>query len=228
MSGAAEPVGPPEFGDTPGVADAPGAPDEAPTQHLVAGTVGDRCVSCGTPLTSDQRYCVNCGERRGKARFTLPASDAPTSESLIPSPPPPPRAPRASSGTTIIAGVGTLLLAMGVGVLIGRDSSNMTNKTVAAAPTVVTVAGGAASGASTTTNSAPTGKTSSKSKGKSKGKSSKGKPSAAQAAKASQAASKVLGSSKALPPATVTEGQTGSGPGFNKKSHKFDGSFFGQ
>ena len=56
----------------------------------------------------------------------------------------------------------------------------------------------------------------------------KSKPSAAQAAKASQAASKVLGSSKALPPATVTEGQTGSGPGFNKKSHKFDGSFFGQ
>jgi hypothetical protein len=203
---------------------------EAPTQHLVAGTVGDRCVSCGTPLTSDQRYCVNCGERRGKARFTLPPSEPTTSEALAAAPPPPPRAPRASPGTTIVAGVGTLLLAMGVGVLIGRDSSNMTPRTVAAAaPTVVTVAGGAASGSSATTSSAQIGKKSSTGKGKSsKGKSGKGKPSAAQAAKASQAASKVLGSSKALPPATVTEGQTGSGPGFNKKSHKFDGSFFGQ
>jgi len=31
----------------------------------------------------------------------------------------------------------------------------------------------------------------------------------------------------ALPPATVTVGQTGHGPGYNKTG-KFDGSFFGQ
>jgi hypothetical protein len=233
MSSATEPVGPPEFGggneDPPTHSLVAGAEDP-PTQSLVAGTMGDRCVSCGTTLTSDQRYCVNCGERRGTARFTLPASSSAGGETPAPSPPPPPRAPRASSGTTIVAGVGTLLLAMGVGVLIGRDSSNATGRTVqAAAPTVVTVAGGAASGASATTGSSGSaGKKSSKSKKSSKGKSKGSKPTAAQAAKASQAASKVLGSSKALPPATVTQGQSGSGPGFNKKSHKFDGSFFGQ
>ncbi|MFZ0388585.1 MAG: zinc-ribbon domain-containing protein, partial [Solirubrobacteraceae bacterium] len=42
---------------------------EAPTENLVAGTMGDRCVNCGAPLSSDQRYCINCGERRGAARF---------------------------------------------------------------------------------------------------------------------------------------------------------------
>jgi hypothetical protein len=205
---------------------------EAPPQPLVSGTVGDRCVSCGTPLSSDQRYCVACGERRGKARFALPEGSMATAE---PSAPPPParssRPPRASSGTTIVAGVGTLLLAMGVGVLIGRNSADNVNArpVQAAAPTVVTVGSGA--GTPTTAASTGTGKSKKKSskgkgKGKGKGKAKGSKPTAAQAAKASAAASKVLGSSKNLPPATVTIGQSGHGPGYNKAG-KFDGSFFG-
>lgn len=211
-------------------------PDEAgeqpAKQPLVSTAAGDRCVSCGTPLTSDQRYCVACGERRGKARFALPAGPAATAELATPGPTvPSSRPPRASSGTTVVAGVGTLLLAMGVGVLIGRNSADNVNaKPVqAAAPTVVTVGGGA--GIGTTAASTGTGKStkkSSKSKGKGKGKGKQAsKPTAAQAAKASAAASKVLGSNKNLPPATVTVGQTGHGPGYNK-SGKFDGSFFGQ
>jgi hypothetical protein len=210
--------------------------DEPATQPLVSATVGDRCVSCGTPMSSDQRYCVACGERRGKPRFSLPAGGtAGALPSTEPAPasasPPAPRAPRASSGTTIVAGVGTLLLAMGVGVLIGRNSaSNVNARPVqAAAPTVVTVGGGA--GTATTANPGPSkpAKKTSKSKG-AKGKSkanNASKPTAAQAAKASNAASKVLGSSnKNLPPATVTVGQTGHGPGYDK-SGKFNGSFFG-
>jgi hypothetical protein len=211
-------------------------PDEAgeqpAKQPLVSSAAGDRCVSCGTPLTSDQRYCVACGERRGKARFALPAGPAATAELATPGPTvPSSRPPRASSGTTVVAGVGTLLLAMGVGVLIGRNSADNVNaKPVqAAAPTVVTVGGGGGAGTGTTAASTGTGKStkkSSKSKGKGKGKQAS-KPTAAQAAKASAAASKVLGSNKNLPPATVTVGQTGHGPGYNK-SGKFDGSFFGQ
>ena len=212
------------------------APDDAgqepPTQPLVSGTMGDRCVSCGTPLTSDQRYCVACGERRGKARFALPAGPAATAELATPGPTvPSSRPPRASSGTTVVAGVGTLLLAMGVGVLIGRNSADNVNaKPVqAAAPTVVTVGGGG-TGTGTTAGTTGTGrstKKSSTSKGKGKAKAKQAaKPTAAQAAKASAAASKVLGSNKNLPPATVTVGQTGHGPGYNK-SGKFDGSFFG-
>jgi hypothetical protein len=212
------------------------------TQPLVSAKVGDRCVSCGTAMSSDQRYCVACGERRGKPRFSIPmggtagapAWSEPTTVGA--SVAPPPRAPRASSGTTIVAGVGTLLLAMGVGVLIGRSSAgNVNNRPVqAAAPTVVTVGGGAASTGTATAGAAKTSPTkSSRSKGVkgAKGKAhanTASKPTAAQAAKASNAASKVLGSSnKALPPATVTVGQTGKGPGYNKTG-KFDGSFFGQ
>ncbi len=187
-------------------------------------------------MSSDQRYCVACGERRGRPRFSLPATgtaDAPPSTELAPvsASLPAPRGPRASSGTTIVAGVGTLLLALGVGVLIGRNSASTVNArpVQAAAPTVVTVGGGAGTG---TTAARPTSKTAKKS-AKSKGTKGKvkadnaAKPTAAQAAKASNAASKVLGSSnKNLPPATVTVGQTGHGPGYNKTG-KFDGSFFG-
>jgi hypothetical protein len=210
--------------------------DEPATQPLVSATVGDRCVSCGTPMSSDQRYCVACGERRGKPRFSLPAggtAGALPSTELAPASasPPAPRAPRASSGTTIVAGVGTLLLAMGVGVLIGRNSAGSVNArpVQAAAPTVVTVGGGAGTGITAASATNKSAKKTSKSKG-AKGKpkaNNTSKPTAAQAAKASNAASKVLGSSnKNLPPATVTVGQTGHGPGYDK-SGKFNGSFFG-
>lgn len=212
--------------------------DEPAAQPLVSATTGDRCVSCGTALSSDQRYCVACGERRGKPRFSLPAGgpagSLPSSEradTAVSAPTPAPRSPRASSGTTIVAGVGTLLLAMGVGVLIGRNSANNVNArpVQAAAPTVIHVGGGTGSGtaAAGPTKSARKSSKSATHKSKSKTKSAP-KPTAAQAAKASDAASKVLGSSnKNLPPATVTVGQTGHGPGYSK-SGKFNGSFFGQ
>src|SRR6201992_4065048 len=74
-SGAPAPVAPPSF--------ATGG--EAPTESLVAGTMGDRCVNCGAPLADDQRYCVVCGERRGAARFTLPTAGAAASTESTPS-----------------------------------------------------------------------------------------------------------------------------------------------
>ena len=204
------------------------AEKDAPTQQLVAATLGDRCVSCGVPLSSDQRYCVNCGERRGKLRFALPTAAAAATEvsqtrrSAWRRGPSGDR-PRVSSGATLVAGVGTLLLAMGVGVLIGHTSG--TPKQAAAPPVqVVSVGGGSGS-----TTAAGTPAKSSKGGGshsKSKASAAAGAPPAAVAAKASNAASKVLGGSKNLPPATVTVGQQGHGPGFNK-SGKFDGSFFG-
>ena len=129
--------------------------------------------------------------------------------------------------------MGTLLLAMGVGVLIGRNSaSNVNTRPVqAAAPTVVTVGGGAGTGADGRQRDQQVGQArhrSPRAPRASQRPTTPPQPTAAQAAKASNAASKVLGSSnKALPPATVTVGQTGHGPGYNKTG-KFDGSFFGQ
>ena len=116
------------------------APDDAQTQELVSSAVGDRCTNCQAPLASDQRYCVTCGERRGKARFNFAAPAAPAA---APAPSPKrERAPRPSSGATLIAGVATLLLAMGIGFLIGNANNNGNTRAAAAPPQVITVAGG--------------------------------------------------------------------------------------
>lgn len=238
--------------------------DGAPTEALVAGAVGDRCVNCGAPLSSDQRYCVNCGERRGQPRFTLAQQQKSAPADTAPLAPPPGllrksrilggATPRMSGGATLVAGVGTLLLAMGVGVLIGHNSAGTNNSKAAAAPQVIRLqdGGSSSSGASTTAGTGGSAGSSSsgsstsgggshakhKSSGGSKHKSGSGshkKSASASVAKApppvvvhkaAQAASKVLGGSN-TPPPTVTQGQKGSGPGFNKKTHKFDGSFFG-
>ena len=32
------------------------------------GNEGDTCPQCGSALATDQRYCLNCGSRRGEAR----------------------------------------------------------------------------------------------------------------------------------------------------------------
>ena len=128
------------------------APDDAQTQELVSSAVGDRCTNCQAPLASDQRYCVTCGERRGKARFNFAAPAAPAA---APAPSPKrERAPRPSSGATLIAGVATLLLAMGIGFLIGNANNNGNTRAAAAPPQVITVAGNALGGGAS--NLAPT------------------------------------------------------------------------
>jgi hypothetical protein len=207
---------------------------EDPTlpQQVELAAVGDRCVACGAPLSSDQRYCVNCGERRTAPRFTLAAAAAPAAETVTTVTHRSSPRRRASSGTTMVAGIGTLLLAMGVGVLIGRTNSTTTGSQRAAATNIhVTVGGGTGSGAgsaaTTPANSNAgthrSGATSSKASAAAAAKQ------AATAKKAVAAAGKVLGSnSKNLPPPNVAVGSTGSGAGYSKKTHKFTGTFFGQ
>lgn len=131
------------------------------TPTLFAGD-GEPCTSCGAPLAADQRYCLTCGHRRAAAR--LPFLDILREEpptQLVPLhqpigvggpvggvlPPPDGFVGRARANTGLIAGVGVLLLAMLIGVLIGsgfgRDDSN--NAAFAnQKPVVVSVGGGAA------------------------------------------------------------------------------------
>jgi hypothetical protein len=128
-------------------------PDDAPTTEFVAAGVGDRCSNCQTPLASDQRYCVNCGERRGKSRFAFDATNAQTASAAPPKKPT--HRPHVSSSFGFIAGVATLLLAMGVGVLIGHDTGKSAKTTEAAAPSqVIKIEGGGGSGGNSSTKSA--------------------------------------------------------------------------
>lgn len=213
--------------------------DGTPTETLVASAVGDRCVNCGATLQSDQRYCVVCGERRGAPRFALPAPAATTETTITTSVSGRggPRSPRFGSATTLVAGVGTLLLALLVGFLIGNAASKNNTKTVNAPAPKITVlntggsgnTGSASTPTSTTSNSGA--KTSSGSH-KSKTKASKATVSKKAAKAETNAAQKTLGGN-GTPPANTKVGQKCSGsacnkPGYNKKTKKFDGSFFGQ
>jgi hypothetical protein len=185
---------------------------EDPTRELPAAPTGaaeDRCSSCGAPLAHDQRYCVECGERRGQSRFPVaqPVTEVRTTRKTRAAEAP--RRPRVSSGTALVAGVGVLLLAIGLGVLIGRINNN-NNTQKASAPSVITVQGGSGGAASTpttpTTTSAAHQTPKSKAKLKAAAKATAPPPAAVQK-KATQAAGKVLGNSKNLPPPTATTGQ---------------------
>lgn len=97
------------------------------------------CAACGAPLAPDQRYCLHCGEVRLAARRELPAGlhrRERLLESVLDGAVSP--AERRPSTATALAGLACLLLAMGVGVLIGRsaggDPPSAAPITIAGAP----------------------------------------------------------------------------------------------
>jgi hypothetical protein len=93
-----------------------------PTEQL--GHPGDGCPSCGSPLASDQRYCLECGYRRAASRVPyaqlLTGRDVdevlPTTEA---SGPPPPEKPRYSPQLLAGATGGAAALLLGLGMLVG-------------------------------------------------------------------------------------------------------------
>lgn len=117
----------------------------------------DACPNCGSSLLADQRYCLQCGQRRGDPR--LPFMDAVVFMDAARHPQPaeavtaagatpqPDRRPFMSANASLVAGVATLVLAIGVGVLIGRSGGS--GSTTAAAPQIIRVGGGGTESAST-------------------------------------------------------------------------------
>jgi len=118
----------------------------------------DNCPSCGAGLAPDQRYCLTCGHRRGDPR--LPFMDAvvfmesakrPTQAPAVEAAPrPPDRRPIISANASLVAGVATLVLAIGVGVLIGRSGDGGASNAAGPAPQIIRVGGGGSGIASTT------------------------------------------------------------------------------
>jgi hypothetical protein len=174
----------------------------------------EQCSACGAAMACDQRYCVECGERRGPARVPALTERAPSAREA-PSASPSPRRARVPLNSTLLAGIGTLLLAMGVGVLIGRSGASTSAKPPPAQ--VVTIAGGAgAAGTSTAPSTSPAGTATTAKPG--------GATGAAGAAGAGGGKSASQTHAKA-PPKAVKVGSPGKGAGY-QHGH-FTGNFFG-
>jgi hypothetical protein len=192
----------------------PASTDGATTEvhPTMVASIREQCSACGAAMASDQRYCVECGERRGPARVPLMEGIAQGSEQA-PTPRRPSRRAGMSVNSTLIAGIGTLLLAMGIGVLIGR-TGNTSAKTAPAQVVTVAGAGPAATGttasAPTTSSGSPTSTT----------KASGGHPAASSTSTPKSPSKKAA----IPPPKPVTVGTPGHGPGY--ENGKFTGNFF--
>jgi hypothetical protein len=141
------------------------------------GEAALRCAGCAAPLAADQRYCLECGARTswaggvlaadpraaftaGRSPIALGATTAPCGTPAAPGAASaahgaasPVAQPRGGNTTAVLAGVGVLLLSMGVGVLIGRTSAPGARGSTG--PAQVVLAPGAASGAGPATTQAP-------------------------------------------------------------------------
>ncbi|CAB4919763.1 unannotated protein [freshwater metagenome] len=139
------------------------------------GPHGEPCTACGSPLAADQRYCLNCGIRRADTRLAFRDILAAKAAAGAAQPPAGGAASGADAGDSrwgtfaALAGLCALLIALGIGILIGNTGKESVSTP---APQVVTVTGGGATSGSDTSGSG-TSSGSSKSTSKSSGSTSK-------------------------------------------------------
>jgi hypothetical protein len=185
-------------------------------------------------MAVDQRYCLQCGQRRGDPR--LPFMDAvvfmdavkrPREGAQSTSPPPPAeRRSRMTANASLIAGVATLVLAIGVGVMIGREGGG-SSVAAAPAPQIIKVGGG---GEETATASTAGESGEGKAAKGGKAKKAKAPEKAVDSSGTSEAAAEVLkpaGDVK-LPPPTVQPGGECESGASGCKGGEFTGEFFGE
>lgn len=213
----------------------------APELHNPLAGGSDNCPSCGASLAPDQRYCLACGQRRGDPR--LPFMDAvvfmesskpqPQPQSApAPTEPPADRRPFMSANASLVAGVATLVLAIGVGVLIGRSGDNGSSDAANAAPQIIRVGGGeggevAATGKTKegkgSTSIGGGGGSKSATKKKAKAKTEQGK---SGTSKATEEVYEPAPGVKIAPPEQKIGGECDPGVAGCGKNGKFEGTFF--
>jgi hypothetical protein len=201
---------------------------------MVAAGGGEACPACGAAMALDQRYCLTCGSRRGEPR--LPFMDAVVFMDAMRQPPDPAppsatpdRRPRVSANASLVAGVATLVLAIGVGVLIGRSGDPGAAPTAAAVPQVIKVegGGGSASGAAEASGG-KAAKAVGGSGGSKKAAKAKAETGSSGTSKAAEEVLKPAGDVKLPPPTTQVGGKCEKGTSGCSESGEFDGSFFGE
>jgi hypothetical protein len=167
---------------------------------------GEPCPNCGAPLAADQRYCLACGARRGSARrpFARGPAPAPEATTAVTSVRETPEAARLRTNLSVLGALGCLLLALGIGVLIGRGGADRGTGKPAPAQ-VITVSGAAAPAAATTPPAATTA--------------TPATPAAHKGAKPKASAAKSAKGSKATNQATQSLDKL-SGKAYEKQSQK--------
>jgi hypothetical protein len=208
----------------------------------------ESCPNCGARMATDQRYCLNCGHRRGDPRLPfmdavvfMESMSAPGGTASTPPPPPPaePKSNRMNANAALIAGVATLVLAIGVGFLIGRSGHENSGNAQAEAPIKVIEVGGGGGGetaaAATPEETSGSEKADKGSKSKSGGKSSAKKKasdvkegSKEEEERAAEKTNQVLHAKgpQAKTGAQVGEKCTSGTPGC--EGEEFTGNFFGE
>jgi hypothetical protein len=188
------------------------APSTTPLTPALASSGREQCAVCACPVAPDQRYCVECGQRLAPARPTLMSDPSGRGGAETP---PPKRKSRFDWGpnATLIAGIATLLLALGVGVIIGHYSASGSPKK--ATPIVVSGLGATGGVGTTAATGTTAGAAGAAGAGKGGAKSTGG---GGGSGHPTQAASKP-------PNPTVQLGQKGHGQGY--QHGEFTGHFFG-
>jgi hypothetical protein len=209
---------------------------------VIGSSSGDACPTCGARMALDQRYCLSCGNRRGDPR--LPFMDAVTfmeaskqpaaaAAGAAAAPPSQPARSGISPSTTLIAGIATLVLAVGVGVLIGRSGDSGSAPVANQQPQIIKVGGGEVESgggeaeAKSGGKGAKEAKKASKSKGGKKAKAPEEDVGASGTSKAAEEVLKPSADAKPLPPPTTKVGETcDKGTAGCSDSGEFNGSFF--
>jgi hypothetical protein len=107
---------------------------QQPTQTQPPAGGVEPCPQCGALLAADQRYCLNCGRRRGAPRIDFtryfntrqPAAgqNGQVAAAADSAPPPEQKPQRDFAPLAAAAGIAVLGLMLLVGVLIGRGSND--------------------------------------------------------------------------------------------------------
>jgi hypothetical protein len=218
---------------TPPLEVAPAPAPTTPVQTSMVAAGGDQCPSCQATMAADQRYCLECGHRRGDPR--LPFMDAvvfmeaarqPSGAAAAP-PPPRERKPRMSANASLIAGIATLILAIGVGVLIGRSGNSGTTSAANAAPQIIKVGGGTETESSNPAESTGNAKKGKKGSGKSKKANAKAEAGSSGTSKGVEEVIKPEAGVKIAPPKTQVGGKCEKGTA-GCSGEEFTGEFFGE
>jgi hypothetical protein len=147
-------------------------------------------------------------------------------------PPPPPPSERKPQGITanaaLIAGIGTLVLAIGVGVLIGRSGDNGSATAANTPPQIIKVGGGGGEEGATTEAEASTSK---KKKSGSKSKKPTTKKESQADKEGEEKADEILHTAPGVDPVksgTQVGDECDPSEAGCSKNHKFEGEFFGE